>query len=111
MFYSLDPLPSDVVVAVADLALQAGELAVLVARHALQALRFDHLNENLEQRCLSAHTRVNKLVLPSSTEMLLLLQTRRIAACGSCVQKLGGANGSVRCGSKTGSVRCTVDVC
>ena len=72
MFYSLDPLPSDVVVAVADLALQAGELAVLVARHALQALRFDHLNENLEQRCLSAHTRVNKLVLPSSTEMLLV---------------------------------------
>ena len=41
--YSLDPFPSDVVVAVADLALEAGELAVLVARLALQALRLHHL--------------------------------------------------------------------
>ena len=48
MSYSLDPFPSDVVVAVADLALEAGELAVLVARLALEALRIDHLNENLE---------------------------------------------------------------
>ena len=43
MSYSLDPFPSDVVVAVADLALEAGELAVLVARLALQALRLHHL--------------------------------------------------------------------
>ena len=42
--YSLDPLPPDVVVAEADLALEAGELAVLVARQALQALRLHHLN-------------------------------------------------------------------
>ena len=41
--YSLDSFPSDVVVAVADLALEAGELAVLVARLALQALRLHHL--------------------------------------------------------------------
>ena len=43
MSYSLDPFPPDVVVAVADLALEAGELAVLVARLALQALRLHHL--------------------------------------------------------------------
>ena len=42
--YSLDALPSDVVVAVADLALEAGELAVLVARLTLQALILHNLN-------------------------------------------------------------------
>ena len=41
--YSLDSLPPDVILAVAGLALEAGELAELVARLALQALGLNHL--------------------------------------------------------------------